>query len=736
MRVFIAEKPSLATAIFKGLDGNPDTQKKAGYYQKGNDIVTWCFGHLLALKNPEDYDIELKQWTLDSLPLDIRYPPQYKPIPNSKKQLNIVVGFIKQASTIVHAGDPDPEGCLLIDEILDYADNKKPVQRLLIADLNEKPVKHALANMQPNERFRNLTNRALARSVGDQAHGYNLTRAYTLKAREKGHDTVFNVGRVISALLGMVNVRTLANKNHQMSYYYLLNGTFQINGHAIKGKLQPNEDLDLDEKNRLICGIQAQAIKEADSGEPGEVIAIDTKKDKRQPPMPFNLSRLQIEASKKWGYKPKETLDIIQALYEKHKLLTYPRSDSQYLSDAILENSPGILDAIKNTHPDLSGLVNDAASTSTHNAFNTEKIEAHHAIIPTEKNGAGIELSSKERAVYELVAKRFIGLFYPESCREKTTIDIRCTGRVYQGTQITLESQGWEVLAKGEYQDKPNDNPCDLSTFKTGATGTCEQIDVEQKETKPPKYFDDASLLKAMTEAAKFVKDPVLRKQLEAKDKNTKGENGSIGTEATRSNHIEKLRSLKHWISFEKEPGYKNPVFKTTATGQEFCALLPDEIIMPDISAIWEGDLERIANGDYTIQQFLQSVERYIQEQVAHVKEKGVALTTKVGVQCPTCQKGELRRLKGKKGHFWACNRYPDCKSVFPDNKGKPNLNPAPKQKVKPSETELCKCGKGLVRRSGKKEGSFWWGCSGFPKCKVRYFDKNGHPDRDAGELS
>nr|WP_012219851.1 DNA topoisomerase III [Vibrio sp. 23023]ABX77039.1 Hypothetical TraE [Vibrio sp. 23023] len=737
MRVFIAEKPSLATAIFKGLGGNPNTDKQNGYYQKGNDIVTWCFGHLLALCDPEDYDESLKKWTLDSLPIATQYPPRFKPKKDSQKQLNVVLSLIKKASSIVHAGDPDPEGCLLIDEILMYAKNTKPVERLLIADLNDKPVKKALANMEPNDKFQSLTQKALARALADQSFGYNLTRSYTLKARDKGFDRVLNIGRVISALLGMVNARTLANLNHEKSYYYEVFGTFQLNGHAIKGKLQPNDNLDLDEKNRLINGLQAAAIKEADTGETGTIGAVTTKDEHRQPPMPFNLSKLQIEASKRWGYKPKETLDIVQALYEKHKLLTYPRSDSQYLSDAHLENAYDILNAIKGTLPQLKQQISDAALTSEHKAFDTSKIEAHHAIVPTEKSGEGVTLTEKETNIYDLVAKRFIGLFYPASVREKTVLDVECTQRVYRATQTTLKIQGWEVLFKGEMNDTPNDNDCDLSSMTKGGHGPCERIDVAKKETKPPKLFEDASLLKAMTEAAKFVEDPELRKTLEAKDKNTRGENGSIGTEATRSGHIEKLQSLKHLISHTKEKGYKNPVYKTTKAGQEFCALLPSEIIMPDISAIWEGDFDRISKGEYDIERFVHAVDLYIQHRVEYVKEHGVPITTKEGITCPTCQQGRLLKRNGKNGAFWACNRYPDCKTTFPDDNGKPNLNPKPKQNSGTvREDEACgQCGKALIQRPTKKPGNFWWGCSGFPNCQVRYFDKDGRPDRDRGEL-
>ncbi|MEL7326507.1 MAG: DNA topoisomerase [Pseudomonadota bacterium] len=736
MRVFIAEKPSLAAAIFKGLGGDVNTEKKDGYYQHGQDVVTWCVGHLLALCDPEDYNIEHKEWALSYLPLSTHYPPRMKPRQGATKQLKVVLNWIDKADSIVHAGDPDPEGCLLVDEVLTYANNTKPVQRVLIADLNDKPVKAALNNLQPNEDFQPLTKKALARSIADQTFGYNLTRAYTLKAREKGFDSVLNIGRVITAIIGMVNERTLANQNHQKSYFYELFGQFDLAGHHIKAKLLPNETFDLDDKGRMISSLEVAATKDADTGAPARVDNVEQKTEKRQPQMPFNLSKLQIEASKRWGYKPKQVLDTLQSLYEKHKLLTYPRSDNQFLSDAHLENAPTIFAAIKGTLSHLGGEIDQAASTSTHKAFNASRIEAHHAIIPTEKSGAGIALSEQEKNLYELIAKRFIALFYPASERSKVTLDIDCTGRCYRASQTTLIKQGWETLFKGEYQDKPNQNKLDISSLTKGMQGQCLTLEMEQRETKPPKYFDDASLLKAMTQAAKFIHDPELRKTLEAKDKDTEGENGSIGTEATRSGHIEKLGKLKHLVSLDKEKGYKNPVYKTTEAGQEFCALLPNEIVRPDISAIWEGSLDKIANQEQTIEAFLSEVNGYVSTQVEHVKAHGVAFVKRQGITCPTCQQGSLTKRKGENGPFHACNRYPDCKTTFPDDNGKPNLAPKSRQSVVPSTEEFCKqCGNALARRPSKKPGNFWWGCTGFPKCRVRFFDQEGRPDRDRGEL-
>ncbi len=735
MRVFIAEKPTLAEAIFVGLGGNPATQKKQGYYQSGNDVVTWCFGHMLALFDPHDYNEEYKAWSMASLPMPTNYPPKFKPRKGAEKQLDVILNLIGKSESLVHAGDPDAEGNLLIDEIIEYANYKKPVSRLLVADLNEEPVKKALQNMRPNSEFKRLTLKALSRAIADQMFGYNLTRAYTMKAREKGFESVLNIGRVITALIGMVNIRTLANQNHVKAKYYELFGQFEIEGKQLKAKLVPDDNFILDDKGRISSSLEAAATKEADTGANATVNEVDSKEEKKHPPMPYNLSRLQIDAAKKWGYTPAETLKICQGLYEKHKLITYPRSDNQYLGDAHLEERTIIFEAISNTATQLKQGIKNADLSLVHKAFDASKIEAHHAIVPTKKDGSNISLTEKEKNLYGLISCRFIALFYPESIREKSSTEIECTGRKYRATQTTVLKQGWEFLYKTDIKSEANDNAFDITSLNIGDKGTCLDVDVIEKESKPPKYFDEASLLQAMTRAADFIQDAELKRTLKSKDKGKKDEHGSIGTEATRGGHIEKLGTLKELITLEKEPGYKNPVFKTTQAGQEFCAALPGEIIMPDISAIWEGSFVRIEKGDLEVTEFLNEVDSYISERIEYVRENGVAIQAKNLPKCPTCQIGSLvRRKRKEKGFFHACNRFPDCKTAFPDKNGEPVLKPV--ERPKPSSTELCTCGKGLVRRkSAKGKDSYWWGCSGFPGCTIRYFDKDGKPDREKGAL-
>ncbi len=714
MRLFIAEKPSLAKAIFEGLGGNPNTEKKNGYFEHGADAVTWCYGHMLELYDPQDYDEKYANWRFSDLPIKAVYPPTYKLKPESEAQTRIILSLIEKADSIVHAGDPDDEGCLLVDEILGYAGNKKPVQRLLVADLNLAPVQKSLANMQPNEKFRGMTDSALARSLCDQDFGYNMTRGCTLKGREKGYDGVLNVGRVQSAVLGLVNMRTLANQNHTESFYYDVFASLSMNGHQIKAKYQTADGDQTDDKKRLISEAQAGHIAERVMGKDVVVTIATTKPENTKPPLPLNLSTIQKICAKRYGYSPKETLDVVQGLYETHKLLTYPRSDNRYLSDEHFYQTGDIAAAIAATMPELASATADMDKGQKHPAFNASKIEAHHAIIPTTKSGAGIQLSEKERNIYNIVAVYFIGLFYPDAIRDKTKIHFDIKGDTFTATQSVTVQKGWESLGKdseeeGGAEDTEDTavNGFDLSTLKFNDSGVCESADVDKKKTKPPRYFTTSTLLAAMTSAAKFIDDPALRKALEAKDEGS-SDRGSIGTEATRASILEKLAANTGLISIEKEKGYSEQVWKTTKQGQEFCAALPTEITKPDISALWAEKQALIKAGELTVEDFIQANDDYVRGLIDDLDKNGINISSNA-TPCPVCSKGFLRKRKGQNGFFWGCSCYPECKTSFPDKDGKPVTEKQASEGASARLGVLCpSCNKEILIRP---KGFFCTGC-------------------------
>ncbi|EGU31294.1 DNA topoisomerase III [Vibrio ichthyoenteri ATCC 700023] len=724
MRLFIAEKPTLATAIFEGLGGNPKTERKEGYFQKGSDIVTWCVGHLLELCAPDN------QWQLEYLPIKSQFPPKLQPIEKTKKQFNIVAKLIKQADEIVNAGDPDEEGNLLVDEVLTYTNNTKPVKRLLIADVNLEPVKQALANMQPNENFHHWTLSALARSIGDQLYGFNMSQAYTLKAREIGYSGTLSIGRVQTVVLGMVNERTLANQNHQESFFYNVFAHFEQYGANFKAQYLPTDNNNIDDQHRLIVESEASQIAKQSCQQSALIIVSETKPAQAAPPRPYDLSSIQQLCARKWGYTASETLEICQSLYETHKLLSYPRTDNRFLGDSHFDQRQDILNFIVGTMPELQTAINGVDTSRKHGAFNPAKIEAHHAIVPT-KSGAGVTLTQKERNVYELVAISFIGLFYPPSIRDKTNVifELIDSKHQFRANQTVLKSSGWESLYKGDIEeDKPIEGT-DLTTLSTGQSLTVTNTHVDKGKTKPAKYHVESTLLASMKKAGKLIQNPELRKEFEAKDKGDRDNCGSIGTEATRADILNKLRSRVDLVQLTKMKGYKEDVWVTTKLGQEFIAMLPPEFVAPDISAIWSQQQTAIRSGEMTVPQFLTNLDRFIEEHVQKVKNEGVKIHVE-SHPCPSCVDGRITKRNGSNGLFWACNGYPECKTSFPDKAGKPDTTPKAAQVL--SEHNCPDCTKPLIRRASKvKRGQkrkFFYGCSGYPTCKASYPEKNGKP--------
>ncbi|KAB1511988.1 DNA topoisomerase [Photobacterium damselae] len=724
MRLFIAEKPTLAKAIFEGLGGDPKTQRKQGYFENGNDIVTWCVGHLLEQSPPEH------QWKLEYLPIKSEYPPKMRPIGKTKAQFKVVQELIKKADRIVNASDPDEEGNLLCDEILTYCHNTKPVERLLVADLNLGPVKHALANMQPNENFYGWTQSALARSIGDLIFGFNMSQAYTLKAREIGYSGTFGIGRVQTVVLGMINERTLANQSHTESFFYHVYADFSFDSGTVKARYLPTESNNVDEQNRLIDDSEAKSIAQTSNHQKALIIDSQTKQAKTLPPRPYDLSTLQQLCAKKWGYSAKKTLDICQSLYETHKVLTYPRTDNRFLGDSHLEQRVAIFKNIAESIPELSSMVADADLSLKHSTFNSSKISAHHAIIPTLTTAKGLTLTKDEQNIYELVARSFIALFYPASVRDKTEIIIELANQYhFKANQTQLKIAGWEVLYKDDIEAEKPIEGVDLTTLKHGRESKASNPTIEKGKTKPPKYHDEASLLAFMKKAGKLIKDPELRAKFEAKDKGDRDSCGSIGTEATRASILDTIKSRKDLVQVVKKKGYKQKVWVTTQLGQEFCAMLPGEFTAPDISAIWSQHQLAIKNGEMTVKQFLEELDIFVEQHVNNVKSNGVNITVEK-FDCPNCEDGHLIKRNGTNGGFWACNRYPECKTSFPDKSGKPDT--APKAKPKVSEFNCPLCQKPLVRRKGKsdkgKPPKYFYGCSGYPECKASYQEQDNKP--------
>jgi len=728
MRLFIAEKPELGRAVAKALGGGDNKQGHI-ICKNGNDIVTWCFGHLLQLCDPHDYDKKYKKWDMDHLPICHR-PWKLKPIHDKKDQLKLIKKLLKDTDEVVNVGDPDPEGQLLIDEVLEYYKNKKPVQRLLINDLNDKSVKKALDSMTNNADYVGLYHSALARSVADQEFGYNMTRSYTLAARAVGINTVLSVGRVQTPILGLVVNRDKIVEAHEASIFYMVKGQFSL-GRDIKATYVPHATAPVDDKKRIIDKTYAEQVASACNHKPAKIIDIKSEDKKTKPPLPYNLLTLQVDASKQFGLKADQTLKITQSLREKYKLITYNRSDSQYLNDDQHDDAASILKAVAETVPNYVDTVAAADPSIRSRAFNSANVSAHHAIIPTEATAELEKLSEQEKSIYLLISRQYIAQFYPDHQYKSTSLIIECAGHHFKASSKTILDDGWKSLYskdKSEDDETEEVDDSDLSTMNKEVDGECTQCIVKEEKTKPLKYYTLATLLTDLTRVSKYVKDPRIKRLLFDKDSDKKGESGGIGTSATRSAIIKTL--------FDREYiQEKGKTIISTKLGRNFCAVLPDKLTTPDMTALWHEQQLEIESGNKTHLEFLDEISAYIAEAVKEVKDNGLKIEgAQERVECPTCKKGNLIRRPSKKNKekfWWGCSDYKKgCEATFFDNEGKPIFDVKKKDDSDTTKKRFkCPtCDDGALYQIKGKNGLFW-GCTNFKNgCKTTHHDKENKP--------
>ncbi|OSN00901.1 DNA topoisomerase III [Lonsdalea populi] len=611
MRLFIAEKPSLARAI---ADVLPKPHRRGeGYIACGqHDVVTWCVGHLLEQAQPDAYDPRYARWALDDLPI-VPLKWRLQPRPSVSKQLNAIKKLLQQADDIIHAGDPDREGQLLIDEVLEYLDlpseKRQRVQRCLINDLNPQAVERAVARLRENREFIPLCVSALARSRADWLYGINMTRAYTLLGRHAGYDGVLSVGRVQTPVLGLVVRRDEEIEN------FVPKDFFDVKAHIVTPEderftalWQPSESCEpyQDEEGRLLHRPLAEHVVSRIAGQPAQVTDNNDKRESEIAPLPYSLSTLQIEAARRFGLSAQQVLDTCQRLYETHKLITYPRSDCRYLPEEHFAGRQAVLQAIGVHQPGLQPPEPIFNSERRNRCWDDGKVDAHHAIVPTART-AKTTLTQPESQVYGLVARQYLMQFCADAVFRKCVIELDIAGGKFVAKARFLAEAGWRALLGGKERDEENEGT-PLPVVSKGDELWCERGEVVERQTQPPRHFTDATLLSAMTGIARFVQDKELKKILRATD--------GLGTEATRAGIIELLFKRAFLVK-------KGRYIHASETGRALIHSLPPSAAHPDMTAHWESTLTKISEKQCRYQDFMQPLTESLCDIIQQVRHRG-----------------------------------------------------------------------------------------------------------------
>ena len=715
MQLYICEKPSQARDISRVLGVR---QQGEGCLIGQECIVTWCFGHLLEMAAPDQYDESLKRWSLEALPI---IPEHWNLVvkKEARKQFKVIQQLLKQASSIVVATDADREGETIAREILDQCRWRGPVQRLWLSALDDKSIRKALGNILPGQQTEPLYQAGLGRARADWLVGMNLTRAYTLIGRQQGHDGVLSVGRVQTPTLNLVVERDLEIEAFKPSPYFVLMAEFEVPSGRFLAKWLPPKAV-TDSEGR--CTNQQAAINVAQQidQQVGTIVNATTELKQEPAPLPFDLSSLQQEASKRWGMSAQAVLDTAQALYETHKALTYPRTDCPYLPMSQHGEAQQVLNAMAQSDASYQSLTQAANTALQSRAWNDKKITAHHAIIPTTSPTDTGRMNDRERKLYDLVCRRYLAQFFPVYEYEQTTITLSVCNERFRATGKTEKAAGWRIVhpSPAEADNKDSEAKQPLPKVEQGSNAQVCSTDLKTQQTKPPARFTEGTLIAAMKNIGKQINDPALKKVL----RDTSG----IGTEATRAGIIETLVQ-RGFIKKQKK------YVISTDTGRTLIAMLPKEIKDPATTALWEQGLDDISQGKGNLTTFIQGQSQWINNVLrqsisnANTSSASASFANTANTHpCPTCGK-PLRRRKSSNGFFWGCSAYPDCKTTLPDNKGKPTQR-KPAQKSQSKQANVgdtcpeCKKGKLVLRsiKNGKNEGKSFLGCTGYPKC--RYF--------------
>lgn len=622
--LIIAEKPSVARDIAKVLKVN---KKGEGYIFNDETIVSWAIGHLVTLSEPEEYDDKYKKWAKNTLPI-LPEKMALKGIKNTKSQLVVLKKIMnsKEVDSIVCATDSGREGELIFRYIYEIVKCKKPFKRLWISSMTESAIKDGFANLKEGSEYDNLYYSAKCRSEADWLVGMNATRAYTLQ-----YNVLLSLGRVQTPTLALI-----VEKQKEINAF-IIEDYFEI-----QANMGDFSAMRIDEKNqtRIEKKENATELSNKINKEKATVTSVDKEEKRQSPPLLYDLTELQRESNKKFGYSAKQTLDIAQSLYEKQKLITYPRTDSRYLSDDMEKKARLTLTKLKNVNeflPHIEFLEKNNRVKFTKRIIDNSKVTDHHAIIPTEKTPNFKAISNEEFNVYMLIASRFISIFHLDYTYEVTKVYLGCCGERLMAKGTVITEEGWQGMEKKLIPTKNTKKKTDeqqLPILKKDDSFTVEEAKILNKKTKPPSPYTESTLLSAMENAGRFVEDESIKEQMK---------DSGLGTPATRASIIERLIAVGYITR-------KGKSLIPTEKGMSLIEVVPAELSSPQTTGKWEKGLSSIAKGDMTEAKFMGSIKRYVQFLVHD------ANTRKVEVNFPE----EASRSKNSK-KFKEFKKFGDC---------------------------------------------------------------------------
>lgn len=654
MIVCVAEKPSVGQYIAKVLGAN---QRRDGYYEGNGYCVTWTFGHLCALLEPQEYTEQWKGWNLSALPMiPQRFSIKVSGDEGVHKQFQVIKSLIAQADEVINCGDAGQEGELIQRWVYQKAGCKVPVKRLWVSSLTEEAIAEGFRQLKDQSDYQRLYEAGLMRAIGDWLLGMNATRAYTIRyARGAGKSRqVLSIGRVQTPTLALVVKRQAEIERFVPKTYWELKTLYRDT--LFTAQLPAEEDeyaiTSLEQGERLVAAIKDNPLT---------ITSVEKKKGTESAPKLFDLTSLQVECNKKFSFSADQTLKLIQSLYEK-RVTTYPRVDTTYLPDDLYPKVPATLQGIKDYFPQIAPLLGlkadggktDSSLRKSKKVFDNKKVTDHHAIIPTGQRPDN--LTKEERKVFDLVALRFIAAFYPDCEVSNTTVMAEVTANAdfspadsaqmqkeetysFKVTGRQVLKAGWREVFAGEKVNEDTDSPDNeeaasksLPAFVKGESGA-HTPRLQEKTTTPPKYYTEATLLRAMETAGKTVDDEELRDAMK--------ENG-IGRPSTRAAIIEKLYQRNYIVKQGKS-------LRATDIGVELIHTIISPLLKSaELTGRWEKKLREIERGEYTAQQFLDELKQMTGEVVREVK------TNKAGMLCPVCRKGVVVR-----GHTrYGCSRW------------------------------------------------------------------------------